>query len=70
MANKAQGNTCWMCGEKGEPDAGSRLWCKICDVKWFPIGSPPAKLNTKIVWHGFVVDVIDFTKPGAPGCPA
>ena len=68
--DKSNLHNCWNCGRPGIPYVGSREICPKCEVIWFPNAVESRKLNDKIVYCGIVIDAIDFTRPGAPGCPA
>jgi len=69
VKNMNQGIICWNCGKEGSPYVGSKRICYECDVIWFPIVTNTARLNTKVVHGGEVLEVIDFSEPDAPSCP-
>ena len=63
-------HNCWNCGGPGITYVGSANICPKCDVTWRPYRTNPRKLNSRVPYLGDVIDVVDFTKPGAPSCPA
>ena len=62
-------HNCWNCGGPGIPHTGSAEICPKCEVTWRPYAVNSRQLNDCIVFKGVVIDLVDFTKPGAPSCP-